>query len=92
MEFILHVYSSWKRRHSPAIKLAFSSPKWEASSLAMLSVERRVPYRSKAMIVLLFEAIMKSSSNNLNRTEVLTLRLVCLNNEIVERHRWGYLY
>ena len=59
MEFIRHVYSSWKRRHSPAIEAAFSSPKWEASSLAMLSVDRRVPYKSKAMIVLLFEVIMK---------------------------------
>jgi len=39
---------------------AFESPKWVAISLAMLSVERRVPYRSKAMIVLLFEDMAKS--------------------------------
>jgi len=39
---------------------AFESPKWVANSLAMLSVESRVPYKSKAMIVFLLEDIAKS--------------------------------
>lgn len=43
MLFNRHVYSSWYLRHVAAMVLAFSSPKCEASCLAMLSVERSVP-------------------------------------------------
>jgi hypothetical protein len=38
---------------------ALSSPKWGVSSIATLSVERRVPYKSNAMTVLFFEDILR---------------------------------
>jgi len=44
------VYSSWYRRHTVAMEEAFSWPKWSASFLAMDSVDKRVPYRSNAMM------------------------------------------
>lgn len=59
MLFNLHVYSSWYRRHRPAMDFALSSPKWGVSSIATLSVERRVPYKSNAMTVLFFEDILR---------------------------------
>ena len=43
MLFNRHVYSSWYRLHSVAMDRALSSPKWVDNSLAMDSVERRVP-------------------------------------------------
>jgi len=46
-----HVYSSWYRRHTVAIEEPFSWPKCSASFLAMDSVDRRVPYKSNAMMM-----------------------------------------
>ena len=51
MLFSRHVYSSWYFLHSCASAAAFSSPKWLASRFAMDSVERSVPYASKARII-----------------------------------------
>jgi hypothetical protein len=42
----------------------------------MLSVERRVPYRSKAMIVLLLEAMMRSDDRPENVRSLLFLTKV----------------
>lgn len=47
------------RLHNAAKFAAFSSPKWVESSLAIDSVERRVPYRSNAITVFAAEDIMK---------------------------------
>jgi len=58
MLFRRHVYSSWYRLHSAATNSAFSLPKWVANSLAILSVERSVPYKSNAITVLLPEAML----------------------------------
>ena len=57
MLFSLHVYSSWYFLHTAAIDVALSWPKCDASSFAMLSVDNKVPYRSKATTILPMSAI-----------------------------------
>lgn len=58
MLFIRHVYSNWYLRQSAAIDVAFSLSKWVASSFAIDSVDNRVPYKSKAIMVLLLGGIL----------------------------------
>jgi hypothetical protein len=60
------VYSSWYLRYSVAIELAFSG-KWIANSLEILSVLRRVPYRSNAITILEGDDILRGGERCMSR-------------------------